>query len=369
LHGAAVRTHAAPPSLSPHSPPPQQALLDAILLEAYPRLAALAPLSDRCAALTLQLAAAAASACAPRDALTVLLEQMDALLNGGPDDSPMKAPGGGGGAARMPPAALLAGVVPLLPSALARLQRRRCNFLSECLGPVASAAKAVGAALRGAHSGNVSGAGAAFAARQTGAFADFVADAERGALASAATAGEDAGATREGLARLTLQLLAYLTLGFLGAGDKGPGGGAGAGGACVQGQGSRAGDGVMAGPARRLVSLLVELGIGDWQAAGAAAQVRRLAVCRAVRGALACALLSESCLDCPWAAAGGTSRSSAPRSNAAPLPRGAGGRGRRGGCGGSARRRRARGTLFPYTGRGPPAAGGTPCITKGELLP
>jgi len=57
-----------------------QELLDQLLLDILPGLAALAPASEQCSASLCGLCGFAASACTPRETITVFLEVMDQLL-------------------------------------------------------------------------------------------------------------------------------------------------------------------------------------------------------------------------------------------------------------------------------------------------
>ena len=234
-----------------------------MLLHAYPLLAPLAARSDRCLQAVAALSAAAAAHCAPRDALTVLLEAVDALLHGAEGDEEEDheageeeeggAEAGAGrrrrrGDAAAAAAATLAALVPLLAPLLARIQRRRGAFMREALAPVAAAARLVGRLLRGADAG---GAASAFAARQLRVFADFACEAERGVVAAEADEAERGLCARR-LAGAVLQLLAALTLGWLFAGDGGSSGDSG----------HKEG----AAEAGRLLRLLRErLGVADWR--------------------------------------------------------------------------------------------------------
>jgi len=239
------------PALPTHTPPPySKALLDDLLLEVYAPVAALGTLSPLCTQLVLQLAAAAAAHCSPRDALTALLEAMDAFSHSGRMlviDGSGADPGAPAAAAT---SALLAGHAGLLAPLLARLRRHRCAFLDECLCSVNRAAEWVGrqpeALGAGAHFKG--GLPVAEMVRQWRPFVDFVCDANTEVVATEPDEAK-ADAARDNLARTALLLLAHLTLGW----------------AAVLTSDPSAGDDDPVAEATRLLDLLRDLGAEGWE--------------------------------------------------------------------------------------------------------
>eukprot|EP00775_Hariotina_reticulata_P014410 gene14410-14516_t len=107
--------------------PDGKELLDQLLLDILPQLAALAPTSEQCSVSLCGFCGFAASACTARETITVFLEVMDQLLP----------------AASTRPHTLcfLCTLLSYLPQLLAKLPKRQAAFAKECLAAAAALAK------------------------------------------------------------------------------------------------------------------------------------------------------------------------------------------------------------------------------------